>query len=160
MRGKAGMRMTRRSDTLPLQEIDLIYIGGNFSTEHHDDDGQPHRGFACCNGDHEQRRHLPCHRLQVMREGHQVDICGIQHDLDGHENNNEVPPNEHTQDARHKQNGTEGDIGGEGNHGFSVSVFDSQGCIGFGNRSRRGFGQDNGPDNSPKQKDADNFKQQ
>ena len=100
------MRITRRSDTLPLQQINLIDVRRNFSTEYHDNDRQADGGFTGRNRDHEQCRQLTGHRREVMGERDKIDVRRIQHDLDRHQDNDEIPADQDAQQSRQKLNAT------------------------------------------------------
>ena len=101
--GNSGMSLMIRSmesDTLPLQQIHFIDIGGNFAAKDDDNDGETDGGFTGRNGDDEQRDDLSCHGVQVMGKCDQIDVRRVQHDFDGHQYNNEISTDQYAEQAR------------------------------------------------------------
>src|SRR5919197_1069695 len=68
----------------PLQQVDLVDVDGLSVAVDQDHDGQADADLGRGHGDHEQREHLAGEQalLQELREGDQVDVDGVQHELD------------------------------------------------------------------------------
>src|SRR3990167_4852938 len=81
-KGNTGMSFMSRSVTLPLQEVHLVHVRGDLSTEHDDDDGEPDCRFSGRNGNDEERHQLTRHGFQVIGKGDEVNVRRVQHDLD------------------------------------------------------------------------------
>jgi hypothetical protein len=84
----------RIGSTLPLQHIHVFDTDRPTAAVDRDNDRQTDRGFRRCNHEHEGRKSLPRHvrRLYVTPEGNQVNVDGVQHQLDAHQDGNRVAP--------------------------------------------------------------------
>src|SRR5574338_234768 len=51
-----------------------------------------------------------------MGEGDQIDIRGVEHDLDGHQYDDEISADQDSEEAGGEEDGAHGDIRGERNH--------------------------------------------
>src|SRR5260370_33050180 len=81
---------------LPFQQIHFVGQHGFAIPEKRDDDAEPHGGFSGRVGNNEERENLAVHGAEQPRESHQVDIQGIQDQLDGHQNHDDVSPRQHS----------------------------------------------------------------
>src|SRR5688572_7421895 len=89
----------------PLQEIDFVDVDRLSVAVDEDDDGQADADLGSCDGNHEEREHLAAqHRiLEKLGERHEIHVDGIQHHLDGHQNQHGVSPGQHSIDADREQ---------------------------------------------------------
>ena len=67
--------------------------------------------------------------VQLIREGHEVDIHGIQHQLDGHEDDDEIAPHHHADDADDEQRRRQQHVMGWCDHVVSYLVILSSGRV-------------------------------
>src|SRR5208282_1642159 len=79
----------------PFQKVHFVFKHRFAITEESDDDAQSHRGFRGRVRDNEQRKNLPGNVAKNPREGHQVDVHGVQNQLDGHQHHDHVAPRNH-----------------------------------------------------------------
>src|SRR5262245_3400093 len=82
----------------PLQQVDLVYPDGFLVSIKRDHDAEPDRRFCRGHDDHKHREDLSGERvhaarfLQVAREGDEVEIRGVENQLDRHEDDDDVAP--------------------------------------------------------------------
>ena len=57
--------------------------------------------------------HPPRHRAVEVREGDQVDVDGVQHELEAEEDADGVPPREHPEEPDREHRGGEEEVGGQ-----------------------------------------------
>src|SRR3954470_23564155 len=90
------------SSYLPLQQIHFVYVDRFLIPKESNQNTQPDRRFRCCIGNDENREHLT---LQVVqpRERNQIQVYGIQDQLNRHQNDDHVPPRNHADGADRKQ---------------------------------------------------------
>src|SRR5688572_15440068 len=80
----------------PLQQIDFVYPDGFFIAIKRDDDSETNRGFCRSHDDYKDGEDLSGHRidaagfLQVARERDEVEIRGVEYQLDRHEDHDDV----------------------------------------------------------------------
>src|SRR5271166_4058337 len=90
------------SAALPLQQIHFVHVHRLLVAEEGDDDAEADRGFGGGVGNHEDREHLPVQSVQP-RERHQVQVHGIQDQLNRHQNDDHVAPRQHADGANDEQ---------------------------------------------------------
>src|SRR5918994_2441262 len=88
---------------LPLEEVHLVDVDRLPVPVDQDPDRQAEAPLRRRDGDHEQGEHLPRQRAQRLAERHQVDVHGVQHQLDRHQHEDAVPPGQHAVDADREQ---------------------------------------------------------
>ena len=71
--------------------------------EHQDDDRQRHCRLGGGHGDDEDHEDLAGERLQIVRKCDQVDVRCVQHELDGHQNDEYVAARQHADHADGEQ---------------------------------------------------------
>src|SRR5579884_1799525 len=73
-------------------------------------DGQADGGFR--RGDHhdEEGKDLPIHLFEMPREGDKAQVHGVEHQLDGHEDGDDVAAEEEAGNAEAEENGAEDEI--------------------------------------------------
>src|SRR5258706_14186702 len=94
---------TRPTNILTLQTADLININTALGLEDLDDQSQPDGNFRCSNCDHEEDEDLSTKGFDSTAESHDGKIGGVQHQLNGHENDERIAANEHTGHADGEQ---------------------------------------------------------
>src|SRR5947208_15130301 len=97
----------RTTSTSPLQEVDLVDTDGLSVPVDQDDDRQADPDLCRRDGDHEQREHLPGELVEVRREGDQVDVHRVQHQLDRHQHEDCVAPGQDSIHARGEEHRSE-----------------------------------------------------
>src|ERR1051325_2144530 len=91
-------------DHLPLEQINLVHEYRLAVAVERDDEAEADGCLGRRDHDDEDREDLARDRvraprlLQVPREGYEVQVRGVQYQLDGHEDDDDVAPREH---ARH-----------------------------------------------------------
>src|SRR5438270_14029218 len=87
-RGNSGMSqiLSRKFMRSPLEQIHFVRQHGFLVAEQRDQDAQPDSGFGHRVGDYEDGEYLAVHILQVMRESDQVNVDGVENQLDRHQN--------------------------------------------------------------------------
>src|SRR5689334_23773127 len=138
--GRAGTihrrgRVTRRPSS--LQQVDLVHEHGLAQTEQVHDDGEPDRHFRRGHGHHEEHEHLAVHRVHRARERDEREVRGVQHQLDGHEDDERVAPDEHADDADPEQHGAQGQRPRQRNHDAPPGVPAGGGAFGGGAAAAR-----------------------
>src|SRR5579862_2548013 len=98
--------------SLPLQQIHFIHVDRLPITEEGDQNSQPDGSFSCCVGDYKNCENLTMqcvpavNPLPVARKRHQVQIDGVQDQLNRHQYDHDVPPREHANHTQQKQSRT------------------------------------------------------
>src|SRR5579883_1665625 len=92
---------------LPLHQIDLVDVHRFLVFEHRDHDPKTHCGFGRSDSDDKDSEDLTRHLLETVGKRNQVDIDGIHHQLDRHEDDHDVPASQNTDDADRKQRRTQ-----------------------------------------------------
>src|SRR2546426_6263443 len=93
---KRGKRMMNHaySNRSPPQEPDPRQVDRPVRLVQHEEDREAHRRLARSQGDRNQREHLSRSIPEVRRERDEVEDRGVEHDLDGHQHDACVPPDE------------------------------------------------------------------
>src|SRR5574341_887309 len=111
--------MDQRSS--PFHDIELIHVHGPAVPDQEDDDRQGHGGLGGRHGNHEHGEDLAGEVLQIVREGHEVDVRGIEHEFDGHEDDEDVPPRQHAHHADGEERRAQYDVPGKRDHETSIT---------------------------------------
>src|SRR4051812_17692750 len=77
------------------------------AAEDGDDDRETHGGLGGGHGDHDERERVSGQIAPHAREREQRDVGGVEHELDAHQDDQRVAPDEHADDADQKQHGGE-----------------------------------------------------
>ena len=87
-----------------LQAIQIIHVDGLQVAEQHDENGEPDRRLGSGHGKNEKHEYLSRQILQVVRESDEIEIYGEQHQLDRHQNDDQIfPVQENPDDADREQ---------------------------------------------------------
>src|SRR5215475_2658920 len=86
--GKRGISQmsSRKFIALPFHQIDFVGVDRFLVAEQRNDDAKAYSRFRRRVDDYEDRKGLSAHRLELVRESHQVDVDGIQDQLNGDQN--------------------------------------------------------------------------
>src|SRR5215469_16853404 len=87
---------------LPLQKIRFVHIHRLLISEEGDDNAQSDRGLCGCIGNNENCKHLPVQSVQP-RKCHQVQVHGVQDQLNRHQDDDHVSPRQHSNGADNQQ---------------------------------------------------------
>src|SRR5262245_39045547 len=95
-KGNSGTTHNRRiiGAASPAQQADVVDVGGLAPAEQRQDDRQPDRRLAGGDRDHEQREDMPGHRPQLVGEGDERQVHGVEHQLDRHQDDDHVATDE------------------------------------------------------------------
>ena len=77
----------------------MIRHHGAADAEQQDDDGEAERGFSHRDADREDGEHHPCRLPAVAREGDEVDVDRVHHQLDAEQDANRVAARRHAEQA-------------------------------------------------------------
>src|SRR5713226_6561225 len=100
----------------PFHQVELFGGDGGFAAVERDDDRQPHGDFRRRDREREEDEDLARDVVQVVREGHEVDVRGVQHQLDGEEDHDDVSPDQHADDTGDEDDRAEDHVGGQRRH--------------------------------------------
>src|SRR5216684_5529052 len=104
-------RSMMRSAPLALHRADVFDLDGAAIAEIHHQDGEPDRRLGRGDGQHEHGEDLAHDVALEDREGHEVDVDGEQHQLDAHQDDDDVlAVQEDAQDAKGEQHRGEAEI--------------------------------------------------
>src|SRR5713101_6085098 len=95
MNGRRGISQSRWSIGSPAHEVGVVDVGRSPAAEEGDDDRQTDGRLRGGDRHDEEDEELADHRLALAREGDEGQINGVQHDLDAHQHDDEVPPDQH-----------------------------------------------------------------
>src|SRR6201996_1160071 len=102
--------------SLVLHEVDLIDVQGLACAEERDDDRETD-GSLCRGDDHnEEDEDLPLDAMPHVGEGDEGQIDGIEHQLNGHEDRDDIALDEKGADADREEHRGEDEIPCDGNH--------------------------------------------
>src|SRR5580692_2255257 len=93
---------------LPFQQVDFIRQHGFLIAEQRDEDAQPDGGLGHRVDNHENRENLSVDLAEDARKGHQIDVYGVEDQLDGHQNDDDIAAGEHADSADEQQRRAQG----------------------------------------------------
>src|SRR5581483_3254574 len=105
---------------LALHEVDLVKVDADPVAVDEQDDRQADADLGGRDGDDEQGEDLAGGVAQAGGEGHQVDVHGVEHQLDAHEDQDAVAPGQHAVDAGAEEEGRQEQVLRD-RHGVSPS---------------------------------------
>src|SRR6266540_3007336 len=89
--------------TLPPHERQLVHREAAAEPEYGHDDGEADRDLGGRHAQDEEDERLPVDRAVALAEGHERQIGGVEHDLDGHEDDERIAPDEHAESSDDEQ---------------------------------------------------------
>src|ERR1039458_378559 len=95
---------------LPFQEIDLVDQHRLLIAEQRDENAQTYGRLGHGHGDHKDRENLPVERLQVAAEGHQVQVDGVENQLDRHHDDDDIAAQQNAEGADEQQSDAEDQV--------------------------------------------------
>src|SRR5690606_30756667 len=78
------------SPLLALEAVEIVDVDGRQVTEENHQDGQADRSFCGGDGQNEDHEHLAVKVIHVAGERNEIHVDGEQHQLDGHQQNDQV----------------------------------------------------------------------
>src|SRR5581483_1205472 len=102
--------MSRPSSELPLQKLHVSGIESLSETKDRDDDRQAHHRLGGRHRHDEKHDHLPFDRAHKTREGDESQFDRIEHQLDRHQDYDDVAADDDPGDADGKENGAQHEI--------------------------------------------------
>src|SRR5882724_984711 len=87
---EGGRYMVDGNKHSPFEEVHLVGEDGFAVAEESDDDAEADGSFRGSVGDDEKGEYLPGNVAKVTREGDEVDVDGVEDQLDGHEHDDDV----------------------------------------------------------------------
>src|SRR5258707_8708286 len=104
-------RSMMRSAPLALHRADIFDLDGAAITEIHHEEGEPDRRLGRRDRQHQHGEDLADDVALEDREGHEVDVDREQHQLDAHQDDDDVlSVQENTQDSEREQHRREAEI--------------------------------------------------
>ena len=109
----------------PFMRIEFLDVDGPPVAEQHDQDGQTDRRLGGSDRQYEEHEHLPELIAQVARERDEVEVNCQQHELDAHQQQDQVLAiDEDAGDGEREQDRSDGQVVIEADHCFfSASIF-------------------------------------
>src|SRR5579863_564789 len=95
-----------------LQDVDVVSGGGGPAPEHGHDDRQADHDLGRGHDQYEEHIDLTADVVQVAGEGHERQIHGVQHQLDAHEHDQHVAPDQEPGGAQPEQDGGQHEVPG------------------------------------------------
>jgi hypothetical protein len=95
-------RLNRQSFS-PFHQIDVVYVDSASQSERGNSDGKAHSNFSRSYNHNEQNEYLSLDRTQVAGEGYKRQVDGVQHQFQGHENDDQIPPKHHSDDSQREE---------------------------------------------------------
>src|ERR1051325_6633558 len=102
--------MSRPSKELPLQELHVPGIESLPEAKDRDHDREPDDRLRGRHGHDEKHDHLPFDGTKEPREGDEGDIDRVEHELDRHQDHDDIAPDDDSGDADSEDNGAEHQI--------------------------------------------------
>jgi hypothetical protein len=100
--------------SLILQQVDLVNVKGLARAIDGDDDSQPDGGFGCGDDHDEEDEDLSGDLMPHMREGDEGEVNGVEHELNRHEDGDDVAFDKEAGDADGEEDGGEDQVVGNG----------------------------------------------
>src|SRR5688572_504268 len=111
--GKARTARAVAVMALPSQKVEMIGVDRPPYPEDHDHDGQPEADLGHGDGDGEEREDQAHHVAVEAREGYEVDVDGVQHQLDAEQDAHGVAPAQDAEQTDDEDQRGEDEIGRE-----------------------------------------------
>src|SRR5689334_25059553 len=105
--------------SLPLHQVDVVRHNCVATTIYRDHQREPYSNFCCCDRKDNDRKYLPCHLrdiLTISPKGSQVDVDGVQHQLNTKQNRNGVPSRKDAEQTNAEEQRSKKEIPGKWNH--------------------------------------------
>src|SRR6185437_7570958 len=118
-----------RFNILALQGVQLIHINVGAAAEDRDDDGKPNHDLRGGDRQRQKDEDPPLRRVEEVREGHEREIDGVEHQFNGHEHNQRILAHEHAERADGEQDSADCQKGGEWHRVTSWAPYSSA-CVG------------------------------
>src|SRR5688572_15634924 len=97
-----------------LHEVDLVEVDADPVAVDEQDDRQSDAHLGGGDGNHEEGEDLPGGVVELGGEGDEVDVHGVEHQLDAHQHEDAVAPRQHAVDAGAEQEGGQQHVLGYG----------------------------------------------
>src|SRR5437868_5002368 len=98
--GKIGM--SQRYMMSVLHGINVVDHQGGAILKYSKNDGQSHRSFGGGDNHYEKAVDVSIHLLELIRERHEAQVHRIEHQLDGHENRDDVAAKDESSHSQSK----------------------------------------------------------
>src|SRR5215813_1177295 len=86
---------------LPPHQRQLVHREAAAEPEYGDDDGKTDGDFGGGHAEDEEDEGLAIDGAVALPEGHEGQVRRVEHDLDGHEDDERIAPHEHAEDEEH-----------------------------------------------------------
>src|SRR5882762_2990549 len=109
-------RSVAMASRLPFEEVHLVGEEGFTIAEEGNDDAKADRGLCSGVGDDEEGKDLSGNVPEVTRKGDEVDVDGIQDQLDGHQDDDHVAARDDSDGTDQEERETEEQVMADGHH--------------------------------------------
>src|SRR5690606_7805304 len=92
------------------EQVDLVYVDGDLVAEDGDDDGEADGGLGGGYAHHEEHQDMPGDVAEGLAERHQREVHRVQHQLDGEEDHDGVPAQQHAEHADREEHRAEREV--------------------------------------------------
>src|SRR5713226_7921433 len=114
--GSAGRSRDSSGWTLEFEEVDALDIEGLAIARDQNDDAEADGRFRGGHDDDEEDEDLAVELVERLAESHEGEIDGVEHQLDGHEDGDDIALEDEGNDAESEENGAEDQVVVRGDH--------------------------------------------
>src|SRR4029077_7270669 len=86
-----------------FKQVDVFNVERLAIARNHDDDAEPDGSFGGGDDDYEEHKDLAVQPVPDLAEGHEGEVDGVEHQLDGHEDGDDVALENEGDDAEAKE---------------------------------------------------------
>src|SRR5579859_5263304 len=101
---------------LELHQIYVFDVQRFPVARNHHDNGQAHGGFGRGHDNHKENKNQAVKLIEFAAEGDECKVDGVEHQLDGHENRDDVALEHKSDDAQAEKHGAQNQVIGNWDH--------------------------------------------
>src|SRR5438876_1717206 len=113
-----GRRAASRAS--PFEQVDVLEIQRLAVAVNGEDDREADGGLGGRDRHHEEHEYL-AGDAEPLRQRHEREVYGVEHQLDAHEDHDRVPTQQHAGDAQREQHGRDEEGGSEQHHSLRLA---------------------------------------
>src|SRR5688500_9618321 len=113
---KSRKELIQPGTYLSLQTAHLIHVNAALGLEDFNDQGEPHGNLRGGHGNDKEYEDLSAEALDHAAKRDHREIRGVQHQFNGHEDNESIAADKHTDDTQGEQDRRKDDVIINGNH--------------------------------------------
>src|SRR5436190_7738629 len=115
------------SAMLELHESEVFDVGRLSLAIERDDEGKADRNFGGSDGDDKEDHDLPAEVICESREGDERKICGVQHQFERHVDDQQIAPDDDTEEPEAEEQRADDEVVFEANHAREWPITNAQG---------------------------------